>query len=237
MTNKKIFIGTPIGSRPSVPYFDALIRTLTNPLDGYEFTYHRVAGCCNIAIARNAIASVFLEETDCDELLWIDSDIAWTNEDLGRLLSHPVEFVGAPYMARNQNADPTSIDNWALFTDSSFALYYYNNGLIPMRDNPGVRPGGIGFGFVKTSRSVFETVIKHHELQQIKMFNNGEVKRMYPFFEFESFIGEDIHFCRLYNSTGGTVWCDPEIQVAHVTEGVIMEDFRNVVRKCWTKRR
>ena len=100
-----------------------------------------------VARARNSLTSDFLK-TECTHLLFIDSDLVFSAEQIGRLLAHGKEVIGGFYPKKMEG-----LVQWVC------------NG---MDGKPTPGPDGlqelryIGTGFLLVRRDVFERVIAEY---------------------------------------------------------------------------
>lgn len=89
----KVFVGIPsIDRRIDVHCMMGLMRCM--PF--YGRTYF-LLGMSNISLARNEIAHIFMEKSECEWLMWIDSDIVFTREDWELLWEGDEDIVTAEY--------------------------------------------------------------------------------------------------------------------------------------------
>ena len=163
------------------------------------FQCNMIRGGALIDAVRNELSLTFLE-SDCDTIIWVDSDISWEWADFERLLvmseHHPI--VCGAYTSK---VDPPKF----LITFDS--MEYNESGLLPITS--------MGFGFVAIKREVFtklqETTPTYYDKNKGKdipaffriMLENGQ------------YIGEDIHFFFEAKKAGFQAWLDPEIKLAH----------------------
>jgi FkbM family methyltransferase len=105
---------------------------------------HSFGDSPHVGRARNALTRNFLE-SDCTDLLFIDSDIIFSTDHVKRILSHPEEVVGGIYYKK--------IDMQAEACLNTIA-------------KPILKPNGlnqvayIGTGFLRVKRIVFEKIIE-----------------------------------------------------------------------------
>ena len=98
----------------------------------------------NVGRSRNMITRLFLE-SDCTDLLFIDSDIVFAVEHVKRILSHPEEVVGGMYFKKGQGVAEPCLNTIK---------------------RPVIKPSGlnqvayIGTGFLRIKRIVFEKIIE-----------------------------------------------------------------------------
>lgn len=215
--SRRVMIGTPVARHPLRQYTISLLDTsmlLRNY--GIYFTVHWVVGNSNLARARNEIVAAFLA-SDCTDLLWIDDDMGWNGSDVIRLLASDKDIIGGVGRKKTKSPD----------TDRNTWCCRWLPGTDIVQDDMGaVQMAGIGTGFVKMSRHVFETIIAAHpNLKRPGLDTQTGLERenFYRFFHFLDdeegrMMSEDIAFCGLWRSLGGTVWADPGIELVHVGE-------------------
>ena len=63
---------------------------------GVSIKFSNISGCSVVSRARNLIAKDFLE-SDCTDLIFIDSDVEWNPEWVFKLLSYDHDVVGGIY--------------------------------------------------------------------------------------------------------------------------------------------
>lgn len=161
-------------------------------------------GCPLIQLARNKLVKRFLTETDADRLIFIDSDIIFSSQDLLQLVywSMKYDFIGATYPSRK---DP-----------AKFFLKCQNNEF-EINEDGVMEVQGYGAGFLNIARSVFEKMKPFTE--EFETDEEGEIVNEY--FDCRivkrRFKGEDISFMmRWIEDCGGKVWLDPYINLVHV---------------------
>lgn len=187
---------------------------------GDRFTLVDDIGNALIADCRGVIATNFYH-SDCDELVFIDSDVTWEKGALLRLIDHPVDLVAGIYPTR---AEPTAynvryLDKPELWADP-------NTGLLEVECVPA--------GFLKISRNCIQKMIKTYSNQYFH--NESKTKEFYPLFDY--FVdeekkykwGEDYSFCIRWRKIGGQVWIDPEIGMGHIGLKVFEGHLGNYLR-------
>jgi hypothetical protein len=189
---------------------------------GDKFTLVDDIGNALIADCRGVIATNFYH-SDCDQLIFVDSDVCWERGSLLRLIDHPVDLVGGIYPSR---VEPVQymvkyLDRPELWADPQ-------TGLLEVEAIPA--------GFTKISRNCIEKMIKAFP----EKYFHGSAKdnEFYPLFD--SYVvdrnglkfkhGEDYSFCYKWISIGGKVWVDPEIGMGHVGLKVFEGHLGNYLR-------
>jgi hypothetical protein len=196
----------------AVPSYDGripiqLVQSL-NALDGAlpcPVTIKLLGGNSLVPAARNVLAADFLE-TDCTHLLFVDSDIVFTPEQVARLLAHNEAIVGGLYAKKKK--DPLE---WVvnIFPGQSTA-----DGLLPVRH--------IGLGFLLIGREVLEKMIE--KLGPEIRYNAYVTERQeWDFFPVgprddvaaRRYFSEDWGFCRRALDLGFTLCADTGVKLEH----------------------
>ena len=144
-----------------------------------------------IARQRQNVINHWLDDTDFEWMLWLDSDIVLSNEVLYKLWSnaHAVDrpVVSGVYFISKENEQSLmtpypAVFNWVEGTD--YQISYVHP--LPAGDNL-IKAGCAGFGLLLMHRSVIEKMRKKHGT--IPFFNETGIGG--------EFISEDINFFRL----------------------------------------
>lgn len=178
----------------------ASIRELTSAGINYDLIV--LGGNCHVDDARNSIVRSFLDGT-CDSLLFIDSDLTWSPEDLVRLVQHERDVVGGAYPHKK---DERTFPIRHLKTD---VLQADADGLLEVEALPG--------GFLKISRSALLQLStnEYYEQEGDKTLTPLIFERLT---EGTTRFSGDYVFCRKWRATGGKVYLDPEIHFGHCGE-------------------
>lgn len=158
--------------------------------------------------ARNTLTADFLQ-TNCDQLLFIDSDLIFSIDHVRRVLDHPHDVVGGCYPKKKAGEV-----EWVL----------------NLLDEGGTvaDPGGlqrvkyVGTGFMKVRRSVFDTLSP--KCQQYANDNWPHRKErdfwkvgVYNFKDGTSrYLSEDWYFCQDWGDCGGKVFADTATVLKHI---------------------
>lgn len=196
----KIFFLTPtIDAKVGYDYCASMYRTSEVLREhGIESELLFLAGCPAIDRSRDILIAHFMK-SDCTHFLQIDADIAWHPEDILKMVSHDVDFVGGVYPTKREIPD--------------FRVNFNNNrmkGLIGVDGTPG--------GFCLISRKVIEKMqeffpeLKGSNLEEV----DGDVWGLHCHrVENGIFYGEDISFCKRVSEAGIDMWIDPTINLRH----------------------
>lgn len=147
-----------------------------------------------ITHARNKLVELFLQ-SDCEYMLFLDSDILVPKNIAEALLSFNKEVVSAMYYTRDDGKPM-----FRVYRDGN----YYEPGEFPKNDIFEV--GGVGLGCCLLKREVVEKVAK--SVGDQTMFDVVYKNRNYA-------VGEDIFFSELIRKAGYKVWVATAVTVGH----------------------
>lgn len=157
-----------------------------------------------IADGRNFLVEDFLK-SDCDKMIFLDSDITFEKGALIRLAAKTVDFVGGAY--RYKQAVETYPIRFTKAVEAGENMWSDANGLIEV--------DGLPFGFLCLTRNVFK---KFDEKYPERKNNNfGRTSTAYfqlPILEGVLW-GEDYTFCKEWKEMGEKIYLDPEIELTH----------------------
>jgi hypothetical protein len=161
-------------------------------------------------------------ETDCTDILMVDSDISWGPGSFVRIVDHAQDFVCGVYRMRKDEefyplAWPAKKEMW----------------VDPKTGYPLINVDRCPVGFARLTRSCVEKMVdsldgEHYvDAYPIDGEEGKESLRKIPWlFEFLRFrnpgngaqnvrFEEGYALCRRWQSLGGTVWIDPAIPLGH----------------------
>lgn len=178
---------------------------LTLQSQGHEWELHDECGNALIADARALIVSQFLA-SNCDTLIFVDSDVCWEAGALVKLAHAPEDMVACVYPQRR---DPP---NYCVKWPASGELWANpETGLLEVQ--------GVPFGFVKLTRTMLERMVDQYPDSEFYVENAPNEKAWALFADYrigKHKMGEDYAFCRRWTDMGGKVWIDPEVKMGHV---------------------
>lgn len=178
-----------------------------------------------ITRARNDLAAEFLA-TDCEYLLWLDSDHAFEPADILKMIKSDKDIIGAVCATKSINWDLVrkaatfGLENLEYFT-GNFATQFMQ-GDYTFDPNEPLEVNNIGTGIMLVKRNVFET-LKDHVATYRSNNNADESKRGQLIYEFfatsiinDELYSEDYYFCNLWRGLGNKVYAAPWVQNAHI---------------------
>jgi hypothetical protein len=221
LTGRKLFIGIPChDGRLNVKTAYALAQLMPDAMRlGVAVTLSDISNCSIITLARNSLVNEFLK-TDCTELLFIDSDVVVTSDDILRLMAQSggKDITAGTY--------PRRASDKKFFTD----LYWNENDELEF-DGSKMRVKRIGTGFMLIQRHVIEKMAEAHPEWSYKNKPTGE--RMAALFDFDirddQYVGEDYLFCDRATEMGFTVHVDVDISLPHIGSEYFTRNFREEV--------
>lgn len=178
-----------------------------------------MSGCSIITMARNSLVNEFLK-TDATDMLFIDSDVIVTPDDVLRLMcQHTGRDVTAGMYPRRASDKRFFLD-----------MYHDDNGDLEF-DGSLMRANRVGTGFMMISRAIIEKMIAAHpEWQYENKDGNGKVAALFDFaIKDGNFVGEDYLFCDRVREIGGTIWVDVDISLPHIGTQAFTNNFREEV--------
>lgn len=181
-----------------------------------------ICGCSVVSRARNLLAQDLLE-SECDYLLFIDSDINFEAEDIFRLMAWADDprkgIVAAVPRVRGENK--------VYIAD----LDYDDNGELTMNGRGLIRARRVATAFMLVRREVFVTMAAAHP--EWAYYDKRSDRNLTAMFDFEvteeGYMGEDFLFCDRTRALGFEVWIDPSITLGHMGVQEYVGNFGNDV--------
>lgn len=209
----KVFIAVPVGSgNLTYDCHESIIRNTHYLRDkGIEIVPYYHPYHIYIDDARNICVNKFLS-SDCDEFIFIDSDVGFDDDALSKLLHNDKDIVAGayPYRKDNQTEFPVIID----FSNNNNCKEE-KTGLVYARIVP--------TGFMRIQRRVFEKIISLSEKTPEYVYKIEKDSRgIYTFFRTgilfpndNTWYGEDVAFCMWWKAMGGELFIEPRINFTH----------------------
>lgn len=159
----------------------------------------------NFSSARNLAAQVLYSSDEANGLVFIDSDIRHSPEDLGNLLlmvkEYGMDFATGVY---HQRAKPyiSVIFHWSPETKLWKPMAKYPQNTVFKAD-------GCGFGFVYLSKNAVRRVAENHEFDE-------EYGGWFPDKRTSDGYGEDLSFCYMAMKSGIQLYVNSNVIVGHL---------------------
>ena len=152
--------------------------------------------CPYIGYGRNVLAALFLQ-SGFDYQLFVDADVEFEPEVLGRMIISEKYFICCPYIKKTQDQ---SIKYSVNFEDHQ-NINIDNKGVTVIKRGPA--------GLTLIHRKVYEQLMAKHPNLHIKNYSaipEEAAKYLYNFWETEFkegiWVGEDVKFCDLAREAG-----------------------------------
>ncbi len=202
-------IGSPVHDfRVNVRFCHAIADTRVEGVRrGMDVQDFYIGGDSLVQNARNDIVRQALV-SGYDDLIFIDADQDWEPEWVFRLLSYPVDCVGAPV---RKKADDRELYNIRL-----------PSGIPSFRGHPGHKiltaPGmSVGTGFIRFSRKALQALWDTSEAYRV--MGKEEARWIFDVRPVNGLlVGEDTLVSAKLNKVGIDVWIDPEMNPGHMGE-------------------
>jgi FkbM family methyltransferase len=212
----KLMVAIPVYGQVPVGFMESLINLHAAP--PCDMVVRMVAGDSLVSRARNTLTHEFLL-SDCTHLLFIDSDLVFSPQHVGRLMEHPEQIVAGLYPKKQ-----------------SGTVQWVINALTP--DDPPVPRTAAGLqavryagtGFLRIAREVFE-VIAARDPSHYFTCDHDASRTEYDFWRVgvhptwaanpdpkahRRHLSEDWYFCQLAREAGYTVWADGGVILKHL---------------------
>jgi cellulose synthase/poly-beta-1,6-N-acetylglucosamine synthase-like glycosyltransferase len=153
--------------------------------------------------ARDEIAR-YAVENDYDYVLYADSDMVFTADDVKRIVSHNADICSGLYVTRH--GENNNVCYSKVITRRNFP--FREPKLIVDTATTGYSPvEAVGFGFCLVKCSVIKTMLKRYK----------------SLFEPKWGVGEDIAFCIRAKKCGYSIFTDRDVKLGHIGEVVYGE--------------
>lgn len=206
MAQQKAFIAMPShDGLPKMATLFSLVQFITEAnANGLLWELKTWIGDSIVASARNVMAGAFLQ-SDCTDMVFIDSDVSWEIGALTRLLSHPVDMVAGVYRTKKDEQE-------------RYPVRFLDPSNIEQRDDGLIETETVPLGFSRITRSALHKMVRHYDYLNYDcemapgvplwcLFDNELKDRKYW--------GEDFVFCKRWRAIGGQIYVDPELHLGH----------------------
>ena len=214
---RKVLVLTPsLDGRVDANYTYALTETIRQGM--YQDILIQplfIANEAIIQVARNDLLEM-AANTDCDDVVWIDSDQVWAPEWFFQLLNYDKDVVGGTTRHKTDEvetyickADP---DNLELDKDGLLEAH------------------GIGFAFCRLSRKALLALYRSGK----KYTHHGKEKRWV--FDIrpgndDRLVTEDISMCQKLTKKGFKIYCAPHMTLVHIGSKAYAGNFADWIKR------
>ena len=192
---------------------------------------------CSIPRARNCFVASMLADPTITHLLFIDADMKWEPEDIGKLIMAKKPIIGAAIPKKNYNwdrlrqpqvrqlimDDTLSPAEFQKLIKMYLVDYAVNLGETRQAVEGIIEADTIGSAFLLIERSLLEKMCAAFPERKINNGPSGILEQdkpyLYSLFDQENregvYLSSDYCFCRLWQSIGGKVYADLSINLGH----------------------
>lgn len=196
-----VLIATPAMRGQLEPEYLHSIMAVRRHLYKYDIPHNLITSECSlISAGRNEMSQGFVNQTNADYLMWIDSDMQFPPYGVTRLVRHDLDIVGGVYFRKSADARPLVLrfNEAGLFEE-----------IMDLPETGLFEVDGIGTGFLLIHRRVIEAFTPEVVAELGTPFGLGKG----PTGREE---GEDLSFCRRAKRLGFKIWADPTIPLGHI---------------------
>ncbi|MDG6095004.1 hypothetical protein LOC54_07765 [Acetobacter sp. AN02] len=233
----RVFIATPcFGGLVTQTYVQSVIGCMVAAQDqGVELTLSLVGNDALITRCRNTLVQQFMQQPDATHLLFIDSDIGFPHDAIGRLVAAGKDVIGGLYPLKDRYWNEMTAERIARGEPADTASLRYVGECEKLHETPAGSPlvqvAYAGTGFLLISRNAIERLILAHPESAYTRIDaardgNGAQDRSagtaWALFECMidpatgTYLSEDFAFCQRWRDIGGDIWLDPSLILTHV---------------------
>lgn len=214
---QKVFLATPAYSGTGAGYVYAMFASSVALYKaGIAAELAIFAEDCHVDDSRNRLVRDFLE-TDCTDLVFLDSDLMWKPDDLVKLCKYDRDVVAVTYLLKQE--------------EEAFPIRFLGDEVWSDRDGL-TEVDGVPTGFLRIKRHVLKTLA-----EKAVRFAPKSDKRSYIPVIFERQVhdgarrGGDYAFCRKWRDLGGKIFVDAEMILEHSGSRVWRGSLGSFVRR------
>ena len=217
-TSTKVFVALPVYGGLDVFFTQSLLKFLNEP--PCPIALRMNPGDSLVSRSRNTLTADFLE-SDCTHLLFIDTDLIFSSEQVARLLAHDKDIVAGFYPKKQEG--PVQ---WVCNAHLGEPRPIGPDGLQEVRY--------MGTGFILVKRCVFERMIARYPELAFKADHRDRIEHDFwsvgvyrdasayntPEVQPGRYLSEDWLFCQRALDCGFQVWGDTRVVLKHVGQAI-----------------
>jgi hypothetical protein len=243
LRQNKLFVATPMYGGMAHGLYIKSSLDLQNVMSKYgiETKFSFLFNESLITRARNYLVDEFLR-TECTHMLFIDSDIGYSAQDVVALMALDKDVIGGPYPKKAINWDNVAkaarqhpdMDPKEL--EKLVGQYVFNavKGTKSFSVTEPLEVMEIGTGFMMIKREVFEKMKDayptiHYKPDHVGQANFDGTRYIHAFFDTvidykesltaggsDRYLSEDYMFCQMWRKIGGEIYLCPWMKTQHV---------------------
>ncbi|GBR68407.1 hypothetical protein [Gluconobacter kanchanaburiensis] len=242
---RHVFIATPcFGGTVTLNYMQSLIGCMAMaPAHNLQLTLSTIGNDALITRARNTLLHQFITMTDATHLLFIDSDIGFSIQDILALLDADHPLIGAPYPLKSHYWDHDTDRFMSAGEPASTASLRYVGDCAALHESKTqddiASISYIGTGFMLMTRQMVLDMIAHYpetRYSRIDAQIEGNTPASassdaYALFdclidpETRTYLSEDFAFCRRWTGMGGAVALHRGLSLTHTGNTTFQGDL------------
>ncbi len=243
LRQNKLFVATPMYGGMAHGLYIKSCLDLQNVMSKYgiETKFSFLFNESLITRARNYLVDEFLR-TDCTHLLFLDSDIGYTAQDVVALMALDKDVIGGPY--------PKKAINWENVAKAArqhpdlepheleklVGQYVFNvvKGTKSFSVTEPLEVMEIGTGYMMVKREVFDKMkdaypMIHYKPDHVGQSNFDGSRYIHAYFDTvidykdsitgggsDRYLSEDYMFCQMWRKIGGQIYLCPWMKTQHV---------------------
>lgn len=239
----KLFVATPMYGGMAHGLYVKSSLDLQNVMTKYgvETKFSFLFNESLITRARNYLVDEFLR-SDCTHLLFIDSDIHYTPQDVLAMLALDKDIIGGPYPKKSINwkniayAIRNNPDIKESELENLVGEYVFNvvKGTSQFSVTEPLEVMEIGTGYMLIKREVFDKMKEaypkiHYKPDHVGQANFDGSRYIHAFFDTvidytdsitgggsDRYLSEDYMFCQMWRKIGGQIFLCPWVKTQHV---------------------
>lgn len=243
-----IFFATPCyGGMVSDQFFLSMFRMSQVLIQyGIPFRLTTLRNESLITRARNILTAMFLEDTSCTHLMFIDADIEFDPDSVIRMLAMDKDIIAGAYPKKTINWNNIyNAANSGITDLASYGADYAINLKIQEGNKVKTSMGAIevldaSTGFFLVKREVIEKLVEAHPELHYKNDSSIDPKfNPYCYALWDTmidpsdrrYLSEDYTFCRRWQNLGGEIWVDPNTRLNHVGSYTFEGNLNNILKQ------
>lgn len=198
--------------------------------DNVTITLELLGNDSMITRARNSLVATALDNSAATHLMFIDADIGFSPEQVGRMLRFDREVVAGMYPLKIIEYDEAVAHRVGAGEPLETAQLRYVGAFLPreerLEEDGFITAEFAGAGFMLIKRAALERMVEAYPHLRFKAVHDrarpSASRNQYAFFEgmihpdSGDYLSEDYTFCQRWRAIGGDVWIDSRSRLAHI---------------------
>jgi cellulose synthase/poly-beta-1,6-N-acetylglucosamine synthase-like glycosyltransferase len=170
--------------------------------------YYARAKCLGASVLAGAHQKPFQGNLPYDYIVWIDSDMVWSPQQIEKLISNGVDICSGLYLMENGQQMPV-VKEWDIEYFKEHGTFKF---LTPsdLTNDDLIKVVYTGMGCMVVRQGVYESVSYPWFEPQTTTFGNVV-----------DFASEDVSFCLKAQQQGFTIYVDPTVRCGHLKERIL----------------